>query len=91
MVFGEQSDYSHGQKTCLRNVVTVKTKCQLLTIKVKSHLVVLQILTYAQEVVKETSTTHSFLLEKQAIVLQEIIVQALHLNSQFPMGVAENI
>jgi hypothetical protein len=79
----------------------VKTECQLLAVKVKSHLVVVQILKYAQEVVqilkyaqevvKETSTTHSFLLAKQTIVMQETIVQALHLNSQFPMGVAENL
>jgi hypothetical protein len=63
----------------------VRTECQLLAVKVRSHLVVVQILKYAQEVVKETSTAHSFLLAKQTIV------QGLHLNSQFPMGVAENL
>jgi hypothetical protein len=63
----------------------VKTECQLFAVKVRSHLVVVQILKYAQEVVKETSTAHSFLLAKQTIV------QTLHLNSQFPMGVAENL
>jgi hypothetical protein len=73
------------------HVVIVKTECQLLAVKVRSHLVVVQILKYAQEVVKETSTAHSFLLAKQTIVMQETIVQALHLNSQFPMGVAKNL
>jgi hypothetical protein len=66
-------------------VVTVKTERQLLAVKLRSHLAAMQILKYAQEVVKETSTAHSFLLAKQTIV------QALHLNSQFPMGVAENL
>jgi hypothetical protein len=68
-----------------------KTECQLLAVKLRSHLAVVQILKYAQEVVMERSTTHSFLLAKQTIVMQETIVQALHLNSQSPMGVAENL
>ncbi len=52
----------------------------------------MQILKYAQEVVMENSTTHSFRLGKQTIVLQGLqgtIVQALDLKSQSPMGVAK--
>jgi hypothetical protein len=68
----------------------VKTECQLLAVKLRSHLAAMQILKYAQEVVMENSTTRSFLLGKQTIVLQGTIVQALHLKSQSPMGVAKN-
>ncbi len=69
----------------------VKTECQLLAVKLRSHLAAMQILKYAQEVVMENSTTRSFLLGKQTIVLQGTIVQALDLKSQSPMGVAKNV
>jgi hypothetical protein len=70
-------------------MVTVKTECQLLAVKLRSHLAVMQILKYPQDVVMENSTTHSFLLGKQTIVLQGTIVQALDLKSQSPMGAAK--